>query len=147
MKTEPNTYSIDDLAADGTTPWDGVRNYQARNFMRDQMQPGDTVFIYHSNISTPAIVGLATVSSQPYPDETQFDESSDYFDEKASREAPRWFLVDVRFQCKCDESITRDIIKQDERLADMLVVQKRGSRLSVQPVEERHASVLRNLCA
>jgi predicted RNA-binding protein with PUA-like domain len=146
MKTEPSTYAISDLQRDGSTEWDGVRNYQARNFMRDEMREGDDVFIYHSNIATPAIVGMAVVCSSPYPDETQFDTSSEYFDEKASREVPRWFLVDICFSCICDEPITRDEIKQDDRLADLLVVQKRGSRLSIQPVALHHASALKQRC-
>lgn len=144
MKTEPGAYSIEDLKRDTITEWDGVRNYQARNFMRDEMRVGDGVLIYHSNIATPAIVGRAHVCSQPYPDPTQFDARSTYYDEKATKQNPRWWLVDVCFDDMFDMPITRDDIKSDPKLQDMLVVQKRGSRLSVQPVEEHHYAAICN---
>ena len=100
MKSEPDAFGIDDLERVGTEPWNGVRNYQARNFMRDGMREGDGVMIYHSNCKVPGIAGIARVASAAYPDETQFDATSKYFDEKASREQPRWFLVDVGFERK-----------------------------------------------
>ena len=98
MKTEPNTYSIDDLKRDGTTHWEGIRNYQARNFMMNDMGIGDEVLIYHSNAKPPGIVGLAVVSSEPYPDHFAWDDSSNYFDPKSTKETPRWFMVDVTFK-------------------------------------------------
>ena len=100
MKSEPDAFSIDDLERVGVEPWTGVRNYQARNFMRDGMQVGDGVLFYHSNCAVPGIVGTATVASGTYPDETQFDPTSDYFDPKSTREQPRWYLVDVAFERK-----------------------------------------------
>jgi len=98
MKSEPDAFSIDDLAKVGQEPWSGVRNYQARNFMWKDMRVGDGVFFYHSNAKIPGIVGLAKVASAAYPDPTQFDPDSDYFDPKATRENPRWYLVDVAFE-------------------------------------------------
>ena len=114
MKSEPSDCSIDDLAAlpGQTVAWYGVRNYQARNFMRDQMKVGDGVLFYHSNCKVPGIAGLARVASIAYPDETQFDPTSHYFDPKASREQPRWFLVDVAFERKLRRLIPLEEIKQ-----------------------------------
>ena len=109
MKSEPDAFSIDDLERVGTEPWSGVRNYQARNFMRDGMRLGDGVMIYHSNCKVPGIAGLARVASAAYPDETQFDAESKYFDEKASREQPRWFLVDVAFERKLKRVIPLEV--------------------------------------
>ncbi|MGB4859452.1 MAG: EVE domain-containing protein, partial [Dokdonella sp.] len=100
MKSEPDAFSIDDLERVGVEPWSGVRNYQARNFMRDGMQPGDGVLFYHSNCQPPGIVGLASVASTAYPDPTQFDSSSHYHDPKSTQEQPRWQLVDVKFERK-----------------------------------------------
>lgn len=112
MKSEPDTFSIDDLERVGTEPWNGVRNYQARNFMRDGMHVGDGVFFYHSNCKVPGIVGIAKIASAAYPDDTQFDPKSDYHDPKASREDPRWMLVDVSFERKLKRTIALDEIKQ-----------------------------------
>ena len=100
MKTEPSVYSIDDLARDGRTPWEGVRNYQARNFMRDRMRPDDRVLIYHSNVTPPGVVGLARVCSAAYPDPTALDPASNYYDSRSRAEKPVWFLVDVCFEEK-----------------------------------------------
>jgi predicted RNA-binding protein with PUA-like domain len=97
MKSEPDAYSIDQLAADKTTAWTGIRNYQARNFMRDQMSKGDRVFFYHSNCNPPGIIGVAEVCKLAYPDETQFDPNNHYFDSTATRDQPRWLNVDIRF--------------------------------------------------
>lgn len=133
MKTEPNTYSIDDLKHDKRTEWDGVRNYQARNFMCDDMKVGDKVLFYHSNAKPSGIAGIAKVCSKAYPDPTQFDPKSDYYDPKATQEKPRWFLVDVCFVRKFEEIIPLQTIKEDRRFAHMPLVQK-GQRLSVQPV-------------
>ncbi|MCX9155956.1 EVE domain-containing protein [Niveibacterium sp. 24ML] len=135
MKSEPEDCSIDDLAArpGQTVPWYGVRNYQARNFMRDQMQVGDRVLFYHSSCAEPGIAGLAEVACAAYPDETQFDAASRYFDAKSSREAPRWLHVDVRFLAKTP-LISLAVLRCHPALAQMRVLQK-GSRLSITPVE------------
>jgi predicted RNA-binding protein with PUA-like domain len=134
MKSEPDEASIDDLAgAPGQTlPWTGVRNYQARNFMRDQMKVGDGVLFYHSSCAIPGIAGIARVASTPYPDPTQFDAQSAYYDPKAREEEPRWTLVDVSFVRKTP-LITLPMLRGDPRLADMRVLAK-GNRLSITPV-------------
>lgn len=133
MKTEPESYSIDDLERDGTTCWDGVRNYQARNFMRDDMKPGDGVLFYHSNASPPGIAGIAEISKEAYPDHTQFDPDDKHFDPKSSPDDPRWLMVDMKFVRKFSEPIPLPELKEQPGLEDMMVT-KRGSRLSVQPV-------------
>ena len=133
MKTEPDAVSIDDLARVGTEPWSGVRNYQARNFMRDGMAVGDGVLFYHSSCAEPGVVGLAEVASPAYPDPTQFDRKSPYFDPKATREEPRWMLVDVRFVRKLARTITLAELRDAPRLEGLGLLQ-RGSRLSVMPV-------------
>jgi predicted RNA-binding protein with PUA-like domain len=133
MKSEPDAFSIDDLERKGVESWDGVRNYQARNFMRDGMKVGDKIFFYHSNCAVPGIVGIATVASPSYPDESQFNPKSKYFDEKSSREDPRWMLVDVQFERKLKRTITLEELKGHEELGEMPLVQ-RGTRLSVMPV-------------
>lgn len=135
MKSEPLVYSIDDLARDGKTMWDGVRNYQARNFMRDDMKIGDLALFYHSNAQPPGAVGVMRVCSEPYPDPTAFDPNDDHFDPKSSPEKPRWFLVDVEFVEKFPGMVSLEEIKHDPALEEMLV-RKRGMRLSVQPVEK-----------
>ena len=132
MKSEPDAFSIDDLARVGTEPWSGVRNYQARNFMR-QMTPGDKVFFYHSSTAVPAIVGLAEVASLPYPDPTQFKKRSPYFDPKSTPEEPRWQLVDVRFVRKFAQPVTLEAMKKVDALEGFALLQ-RGNRLSVLPV-------------
>jgi predicted RNA-binding protein with PUA-like domain len=137
MKSEPDVFSIDDLERLGKTAWEGVRNYTARNSMRDDMKIGDPVIFYHSSAEPAGAAGLARVCSAPYPDPTQFDAKSEYFDPKATREAPRWILVDVEFVEKFPAIVTLAEIKAERALKDMLVVQK-GQRLSVQPVEARH---------
>jgi len=134
MKSEPDVYSIDDLERDGTTYWDGVRNYSARNIMRDRMKVGDRVLFYHSNANPPAVAGIAEVVKESYPDHTQFDEKSKYHDPKATREKPRWFMVDIGFVAKLDRVVTLPEIKDTEALSDMVLVNR--SRLSVQPVEK-----------
>ncbi|MEX3606057.1 MAG: EVE domain-containing protein [Burkholderia sp.] len=134
MKSEPDEASIDDLAAapQRTLPWTGVRNYQARNFMRDTMCIGDSVLFYHSNCPEPGIAGLAEVSSTPYPDPTQFDQASPYHDPKSKREEPRWSLVDVRF-VKKTALVPLVALRKHEKLAEMRVLAK-GNRLSITPV-------------
>jgi predicted RNA-binding protein with PUA-like domain len=137
MKTEPSGFSIDDLARKGEEPWDGVRNYQARNFMRDAMRIGDRIFFYHSNCAIPGIVGIAEVASDAYPDPTQFDPRSRHFDPGSTRGQPRWVLVDVRFVRKLSRTISLDELKQHPALADMALLRK-GNRLSVMPVTPAH---------
>lgn len=133
MKSEPDAFSIDDLARAGTEPWTGVRNYQARNFMRDGMQPGDGVLFYHSSCAEPGVVGVAEVASEAYPDPTQFDRKSDYFDAASTREQPRWTLVDIAFKRKLKRTITLAELKAQPRLEDFALL-RRGNRLSVLPV-------------
>lgn len=143
MKSEPEVFSFDDLkrAPRQTTPWEGVRNYQARNFMRDAMRPGDTVLFYHSNCAEPGIVGLAEIASTAYPDPTQFDPASDYHDPRSSTADPRWLLVDVRFKADLPKPVSLREIKAHPLLQHMLVAQ-RGMRLSIQPVEPAHYTCL-----
>jgi predicted RNA-binding protein with PUA-like domain len=133
IKSEPSAYGIDQLARDKKTPWTGVRNYQARNFMRDQMKPGDRAFFYHSNCEAPGIVGIAEVASPPYPDETQFDRKSHYYDPAAKRDAPRWVNVDFRF-VKKTRLVPLEELRSHKRLANMRVL-ARGNRLSITPVD------------
>ncbi len=137
MKSEPDVYSIGDLARDGETCWDGVRNYQARNLMRDEMKVGDRVLYYHSNTKPMGIVGVARVCREAYPDHTQFDSTSKYFDAKSSPDDPRWMMVDIAFEAAFDRTITLAEMKEDEALDGMLVIRK-GQRLSVQPVTPEH---------
>ena len=145
MKIEPDECSIDDLARrpGQTVPWTGVRNYQARNFMRDAMRPGDTVLYYHSSCAEPGIAGLAEVASTPYPDATQFDPDSPYFDPKSTREQPRWVNVDVRFVRKTP-LLSLPRLRAEPRLATMALLQK-GSRLSITPVTDDEWSVIKHL--
>jgi predicted RNA-binding protein with PUA-like domain len=131
MKSEPETYSIDDLARDGKTHWEGVRNFKARNNMR-AMSVGDEVLFYHSNAKPPGVAGLARVCRTAYPDPAQFDKKSDYFDEKSDRSNPRWDMVDVEFVAKAKELVALPDIKTEAALADMELV--RYGRLSVQSV-------------
>jgi predicted RNA-binding protein with PUA-like domain len=132
MKTEPDTFSIDDLQRHRVEPWNGVRNYQARNFIR-AMRRGDAVMIYHSSCAIPGVAGLARVASAPRPDPSQFDPQSDYFDAGSDRGDPRWSLVDVRFERKLKRAITLDRIKALDNLGDFALT-RRGNRLSVLPV-------------
>jgi len=135
MKSEPDEFSIDDLAAakGRTTPWFGVRNYQARNFMRDQMRVGDRAFFYHSSCPEPGIAGVAEVTAQAYPDATQFDKKSPYFDPKAMRDAPRWFNVDVTFVEKL-RLVSLAELRSHPELERMRILQ-RGNRLSITPID------------
>ncbi len=137
MKSEPDAYSIDDLERDGKTFWDGIRNYQARNFIRDEMKVGDRVLYYHSNAKPPGVVGVAEVVSEAYPDPTQFDPDSKYYDPKSPQDDPRWLLVDIAFVGRFDEIVSLNQLKEDPALDGMLVI-RRGQRLSVQPVEVQH---------
>ncbi len=137
MKSEPDAFSIDDLARKGREAWDGVRNYQARNFMRDGMRPGDKVFFYHSSCAEPGIVGIAEVATDAYPDPSQFDPKSKYFDAASSRDNPRWMLVEVQFVKKLKHTITLDELKRHAELTEMPLLRK-GNRLSVMPVSAEH---------
>lgn len=139
MKSEPDVFSFDDLknSENSTTFWDGVRNYQARNFMRDQMKKGDWVLYYHSNCEEPGVVGIAEVAKEGYPDHSAFDPKSKYFDEKSTKEEPRWYMVDIKWKKAFKRTVTLNEMKATPALQDMKVVQ-RGMRLSVQPVEEQH---------
>lgn len=135
MKSEPGCFSIDDLerCPDGISPWDGVRNYQARNILRDDIQVGDGVLFYHSNISEPAIVGVARVVRSGYPDYTAWDPRSDHFDPRSSEANPLWYMVDVQYLAHLPTPLSRDDLRHHPHLSQMEVL-KRGSRLSVQPV-------------
>jgi predicted RNA-binding protein with PUA-like domain len=140
MKSEPHVYSIDDLARDGSTHWDGVRNYQARNFMRDEMREGDLVLYYHSNTKPTAIVGTAKVVRESYPDFTAFDSKSAYHDPKSSPDSPRWFMVDIAFLEKFPKPVTLEEVKKHNSLQDMVLV--KSGRLSVQPVKPEEYEVI-----
>ena len=144
MKCEPGSYSIDDLKRDGTTFWDGVRNYQARNSMRDDMKPGDLAFFYHSNAEPPGIAGVMEIIKEGYPDHTQFDPNDIHFDPKASPDNPRWMMVDVKFVSKFDTLIPLNELKETKGLEEM-VVTKKGSRLSVQPVTKKEWNIVTSL--
>ena len=133
MKSEPDVYGIHHLEREGSTLWDGIRNYQARNFMRDQMAIGDKVFFYHSSCEEPGIVGIAEVCKRAYPDETQFDKKSHYYDEKSTRDNPRWLHVDVKF-VKKTRTIGIAELREHKALANMRVL-ARGNRLSITPVD------------
>ncbi len=137
FKTEPDTFSINHLknAPESTTLWDGVRNYQARNFLRDEVKTGDRVFIYHSSCKEPGVVGIAEVVREAYPDPSQFDLQSDYYDAKASEEVPRWFSVDIRYQAHLPKPVSLQKIKSDEQISELPL--KRAHRLSIMPVNEQ----------
>lgn len=135
MKSEPDVYSIDDLRRENKTWWEGVRNYQARNFMMKDMKVGDEVLFYHSNAEPPAAVGVARVCELAAPDATQFDKKSEYFEPRASREKPMWFCVCVEFVKTFKRPVPLEAIRAEKRLAKMTLVQK-GSRLSVHPVTQ-----------
>ena len=144
MKTEPNVFSIDDLEKVGVEPWDGIRNYQARNFMRDSMKLGDKVFIYHSRVDPIGIVGEAEVASEPYPDPTQFNPDEKYYDPKADPAKPRWILIEVKFIRKYSQVIPLSDLKGTPGLEDMVLTQK-GSRLSIQPVRQSEWQIITSL--
>jgi len=137
MKSEPGEFSIDDLRTrpSKTEPWDGVRNYQARNMMRDEMKPGDEVFFYHSACEEPGIVGIAKIASKAYPDPTAFDPKDKHYDPKSNRDDPRWFLVDVKFVRKLKRTIALKELKEHDVLAEMPLL-RRGNRLSIMPVTD-----------
>jgi predicted RNA-binding protein with PUA-like domain len=138
MKSEPDVFGIDDLkrAPDKTEPWDGVRNYQVRNMMRDEMKTGDLAFFYHSNCPQPGIAGILKIVSEGYPDHTAFDPKGKYFDPKSDPAKPRWYMVDVRYVRKLKRVITLAELKAQRQLADLPLV-KRGNRLSIMPVSKQ----------
>lgn len=146
MKTEPNTFSWEDLLQlpNQTTCWEGVRNYQARNFMRDQMQVGDRVFFYHSVVKPQAIMGIAQVVRPAYPDHFAFDLASDYYDPQSSPEAPRWLMVDIQAVQELQPPIILEELKGNPQLSDLLLL-KKGCRLSVQPVTAEEWQVILSL--
>ena len=143
IKSEPHVFSIDDLRRDGTTCWEGVRNYQARNFMRDDMKLGDLCIYYHSNAKPPGAVGIAEVSRESYPDHFAQDPESKYFDKKASADNPRWFMVDVAFVERWAEMVSLAELKANAEAYPELMVIRKGSRLSVQPVSEADFEAVR----
>jgi predicted RNA-binding protein with PUA-like domain len=141
MKSEPDVFSIDTLKTKKKSGWDGVRNYQARNYMRDDMKKGDLVLFYHSSCEIPGVAGLARVSKESHPDPTQFDPKSEYYDPKATKEDPRWFMVEVEFVEKFEHVVTLADLKAKKELAGMPLVQK-GSRLSINPVTEKEYNTI-----
>ena len=144
MKSEPDAYSIDDLERDGVEPWDGIRNYQVRNMFRDDFKVGDKAFFYHSSCKVPGVVGIMTIASEAYPDPTQFDPESKYYDPKSDPDEPRWLLVDVKFKRKTKRPIPLTEIKAQDGLDGFPLV-KRGNRLSVFPVEKEHWDIVLGL--
>lgn len=143
VKTEPGTYSIEDLERDGVTEWDGVRNYKARNYMRDEMKPGDRVLVYHSSTDVLGVYGLAEVAGAAHPDSSQFQEGSPYHDPDADPDDPRWWCVDLRHVRTFEEPVTRAAMKERPELREMKVLQ-RGMRHSVMPVsEEEYETVVK----
>ena len=139
FKTEPHKFSLDDLenSPSQTTTWDGIRNYQARNYLRDAVKLDDRILFYHSSCEVPGVVGVAEVVKEAYPDHTSWDPTSDYYDPKSSPENPRWLMVDVQFRERFPKIVTLQDLKAKPSLSDMLVV-KKGQRLSIQPVDEKH---------
>ncbi|MDP0490549.1 MAG: EVE domain-containing protein [Verrucomicrobiota bacterium JB023] len=139
IKSEPDVFGIEDLKKAQVEPWDGIRNYQARNFMRDEMEIGDLALFYHSNTKPPGVCGVARVASRPYPDPTQFDEKSKYYDPKSKEEEPRWCLLDFEFVAEMPNYVSLDDLKAEAegKLEGMLVL-RRGNRLSITPVEKKH---------
>jgi predicted RNA-binding protein with PUA-like domain len=140
MKSEPDCFSIDDLASrpKQTEMWDGVRNYQVRNMFRDQMKKGDKAFFYHSSCEVPGVVGVMTIASNAYPDPTQFDPKHDHYDPKSKPEEPRWLLVDVKFERKLKKPVTLSMLREHEKQLKGLLVLAPGTRLSVTPVRREH---------
>lgn len=144
MKSEPDVFSLEQLKKDKTTSWEGVRNYQARNFMMKDMQVGDLVLFYHSNAEPSGIAGIARVSKAATPDKLQFDKKSEYFDPKVTKEKPIWYCVDVEYVDTFKHFISLAELREAKGVSDMVVLQK-GSRLSVQPVEKKHFDIVKKL--
>ena len=143
LKSEPDVFALEDLknSPNQTEPWDGIRNYQARNLMRDEMKVGDQAFFYHSRQAEPAIVGTVKVVREAYPDHTSWDPSSKYFDEKSSPENPRWLMVDVQFESEFSRPVTLKELRSVPELKEMFLLRK-GMRLSVQPVTEEEFQLI-----
>ena len=141
MKSEPTSYSIDDLKRDKSTLWEGVRNYQARNFMIKEMNAGDQVLFYHSNVEPPAVVGVAEVSGPAEPDPTQFDAADSHYDPKATPASPIWYCVRVKFKQKLARPLALPELKERKELQNMMLLRK-GSRLSIQPVTEKEFNLV-----
>jgi predicted RNA-binding protein with PUA-like domain len=137
MKSEPDVFSISDLEKAGTTGWEGVRNYQARNFMRDEMNEGELVLFYHSNAEPSGVAGVAKIHGSPIPDPTQFDKKSDYYDATSPKDEPRWMMAQVRFVERFAKVVPLEVLKADKTLEGMPLLAK-GQRLSVQPVTPAH---------
>lgn len=144
MKSEPEEYSIDDLKRDKRAPWFGVRGYQARNSMRDEMRIGDEVLFYHSSCPEPGVAGLARVASQAYPDATQFEKKSPYYDPKATRDNPRWMLVDVKFVKKFRQLVSLAQLRKEKSLSELIILRP-GNRLSITPVTEKEFETIVDL--
>jgi len=146
MKTEPDVFSIDDLAIapNQSTCWDGVRNYQARNYMRDQMQFGDLVLVYHSNANPSCVVGTATIARTSYPDHSAWDPNDPHFDPKSRSDNPRWFMVDIRFESKFSTAQSLEMLRAVPKLSAMELLRK-GTRLSVQPVSKQEFATIEKL--
>lgn len=146
FKTEPGTFSIDDFkkAPKSVEPWDGIRNYQVRNFIRDDMKKGDMVLIYHSSCKPPGVAGVAKIVKEAYPDHTAFDKKSKYYDPKSDHKNPRWLMVDLKFIKKFKNFIPLNDLKEHEKLEE-LVLLKRGNRLSIMPIEEDEFNYIRAL--
>ncbi len=137
MKSEPDVFSIQDLQRVKVEPWDGIRNYQARNFIRDEMRKGDESFFYHSNCDEPGIVGIIRIHKEAYPDHTAFDAKHQYYDPKSNMDEPRWFMVDVEYVRALKRVITLKELREHKPLADMILL-RRGNRLSIMPVSKKH---------
>lgn len=144
MKCEPGTYAIDDLERDGTTSWEGVRNYRARNLLRDEVAPGDLVLFYASSADPSGVTGIAEVARGGYPDPFQFEKGHHYYDPKSRREEPAWYAVDLRFVERFPEIVPLERLKSTPGLEDMMVT-KKGARLSVQPVAREEFEIVRKL--
>ncbi|MGE0639303.1 MAG: EVE domain-containing protein [Thermoanaerobaculia bacterium] len=144
MKCEPEAYTIADLERDGTTSWEGVRNYQARNFLRDEMKPGDGVLFYASNTDPSGVTGLATVVREGYPDPFAWKKGHDYFDERSTATNPVWYSVDIGFVERFAETVPLETLKKTKGLEEMVVTQ-RGSRLSIQPVTAKEFAIVTRL--
>ncbi len=145
MKSEPTTYGIEHLKADKKTAWTGIRNFQARNYMQKEMRVGDPILFYHSSCPVPGVYGLAKVASFPYPDPTQFDTKSNYFEPRATKEKPVWYLVDIAYVKTCKKPYTLAEIRENTKLRSMKLLQP-GSRLSILPVEKEHFEEILKHC-
>jgi predicted RNA-binding protein with PUA-like domain len=144
LKSEPDTFSIDDLKRKGSEHWDGVRNYQARNMMRDEMKKGDLALFYHSSCKEPGVVGIMTVAKEAYPDNSAHNPESPYYDPKSTTDAPRWFMVDMQFKRKTKQLISLEALKKLPGLADCPLI-KRGNRLSIMPLSKQQWDIILSL--